>query len=259
MRYFVELQYNGSKYHGWQIQPNAVTVQEVLTKTLSTLLKEELNIVGAGRTDTGVHASYYVAHFDCKEISDLDSLLFRWNRFLPKDIYVFSIQQVKDDTHARFSAMGRTYNYYLSLRKSPFNQLFTYKPPFEPDIQLMNKAAGLLLKTNDFTSFSKLHTQVNNNICDVQLAQWKQQNELLIFTIKANRFLRNMVRAIVGTLLEVGAGKITIDHFIKIIESKDRSKAGYSVPANALFLSDIDYPEELFKSQLKKSDDFYFF
>jgi len=259
MRYFVELQYNGSKYHGWQVQPNALTVQEVLTKTLSTLLKEELNIVGAGRTDTGVHASYYVAHFESKEISDLDALLFRWNRFLPKDIYIYNIQQVKDDTHARFSAIGRTYNYYLSLRKSPFNHDFFYKPPFVPDIALMNKAVEFLLKTSDFTSFSKLHTQVNNNICDVQMAVWTQEYDFLKFSIKANRFLRNMVRAIVGTLLEVGAKKITIDDFIKIIESKDRSKAGYSVPANALFLSNIEYPKELFKPTVENSNDFHIF
>ncbi len=246
MRYFIELQYRGTHYHGWQIQPNAITVQEVLNQTLSTLLKEEINVVGAGRTDTGVHASYYVAHFDTEKTIDTENFVYKWNRFLPNDIYIFGLQQVAGDAHARFSAIAREYKYYVSTRKNPFRQDFSYRHTCKPAIDLMNEAAGILLSVEDFTSFSKLHTQVENNLCDVQFAQWEQKADEQVFTIRANRFLRNMVRAIVGTLLDVGCQKISPEEFRRIIDYKNRSKAGFSVPAHALFLTDIIYPEEIF-------------
>ncbi len=253
MRYFIELQYKGTHYHGWQIQPNAITVQEVLQNTLSTLLRQKTNIVGAGRTDTGVHASYYVAHFDIDKELDSDTLLMRWNRFLPNDIYIFAIQKVADDTHARFSAIKREYHYFINLRKNPFNQDFAFRLSYKLDISLMNQAAKQLIGTKDFTSFSKLHTQVNNNICKLYEAGFTLQNSRFLFKISANRFLRNMVRSIVGTLLEVGSGKIDLQEFNAIIQCKERSKAGFSVPGKALFLTDIAYPKELFVTKIDKT------
>ena len=242
-RYFIELAYNGSGYNGWQIQPNAPSVQEDINKALSLLLKQEINVTGAGRTDTGVHASFFVAHFDSETaILHTQALIDKLNRFLGKNIAIKDIYAVVPDAHARFSAISRTYKYYINKTKNPFSYPFAYRPHPLPDIRLMNKACELLLRYEDFTSFSKLHTDVKTNICHLMEAYWKETDEQLVFTIKADRFLRNMVRAIVGTLLDVGQKRITLEQFQKIIESKDRCKAGTSVPGNALFLCNIEYP-----------------
>ena len=242
-RYFIELAYNGSGYNGWQIQPNAPSVQEDINKALSLLLRQNINVTGAGRTDTGVHASFFVAHFDSDiTMSHTEKLIDKLNRFLKKNIVIKDIYAVHPEAHARFSATSRTYKYYIDKNKNPFTYPFTYRPHPLPDIQLMNKACELLLRYEDFTSFSKLHTDVKTNICHLMEACWQETDEQFIFTIKADRFLRNMVRAIVGTLLEVGQDHITLEQFQQIIESKDRCNAGTSVPGNALFLCDITYP-----------------
>lgn len=243
-RYFIELAYNGCRYHGWQIQPEAPTVQEELNRALSTILREEINVVGAGRTDTGVHASFYVAHFDRERpVVDLQQLTYKLNRITGKDIAIFRIYPVAPDKHARFSALSRTYKYYINKQKNPFTCDYAWKVFPLPDIDKMNKACQILFDYTDFTSFSKLHTDVKTNNCIIMEAHWEETDTQLIFTIKANRFLRNMVRAIVGTLLEVGQGKLTVEGFRQIIESKDRCKAGSSVPGHALFLCGIAYPE----------------
>ncbi len=242
-RYFIELAYNGSGYNGWQIQPNAPSVQEEINKALTLLLKQEINVTGAGRTDTGVHASFFVAHFDSDvAIAHTQALTYKLNRFLGKNIAIKDIYAVLPDIHARFSAISRTYKYYINKNKNPFTYPFAYRPHPLPDIRLMNNACELLMHYEDFTSFSKLHTDVKTNICHLMEANWEETDEQLIFTIKADRFLRNMVRAIVGTLLDVGQKRITLEQFQQIIESKDRCKAGTSVPGNALFLCDIEYP-----------------
>jgi tRNA pseudouridine38-40 synthase len=246
MRYFVELSYNGTPFSGWQRQPKQITVQEVLEDAFSLLLKNKIELTGCGRTDTGVHAKQYFAHFDCEKLlsdSFCDKLKHRLNAFLPKEIVIHKIFKVDDDFHARFSALERTYKYYVAISKNPFH-LHSYRVYEKLDVEAMNIAATLLLEHKDFTSFSKLHTDVNNNLCDVKVAFWEQQDELLVFTITANRFLRNMVRAIVGTLLLVGKGKISIEDFQNIIHQKNRCKAGVSVPAGALFLERVNYDYE---------------
>jgi len=244
MRYFVELSYNGTHYFGWQRQPKQITVQEILEDAFSLLLKSKIELTGCGRTDTGVHAKQYFAHFDYpKTLSEVvrHKLLYRLNAFLPKDIVIHRIYQVEEDLHARFSAKERTYKYYIATTKNPFHYQTTCRVFEKLDVEAMNEAAALLIGTKDFTSFSKLHTDVNNNLCEVKTAFWKQEEELLVFTITANRFLRNMVRAIVGTLLLVGKSKISIADFQEIINKKDRCKAGVSVPACALFLEKVSY------------------
>lgn len=242
-RYFIELAYNGSGYNGWPIQPNAPSVQETINHALSLLLKQEINVTGAGRTDTGVHASFFVAHFESDVvIPHTKALVDKLNRFLGKNIAIKDIYAVLPDMHARFSAISRTYKYYIDKNKNPFTYPFSYRPHPLPDIRLMNEACERLMRYEDFTSFSKLHTDVKTNICHIMEANWEETDEQLVFTIKADRFLRNMVRAIVGTLLDVGQGHITLEQFQQIIESKDRCKAGTSVPGNALFLCDIEYP-----------------
>ncbi len=247
MRYFLELAYNGLNYHGWQIQPNAISVQEVLNSCIGKMLREEINVVGCGRTDTGVHASYFVAHFDSvHEDIDSNQFCYKLNRFLPKDIAVYSLKKVNDDLHSRFSAISRTYEYHLITKKSPFVFDYALLSSVELDFERMNEAAATLYDYIDFTSFSKLHTDVKTNNCKVTFAQWEFKNDKWIFTISADRFLRNMVRAIVGTLLEVGKGKLSIQGFKDIIEAKKRAKAGTSVPAHALFLIDVKYPDSDF-------------
>ncbi|MBR6037020.1 MAG: tRNA pseudouridine(38-40) synthase TruA [Bacteroidaceae bacterium] len=258
MRYFIYLSYDGTRYHGWQIQPNGISVQEVLGKALSTLLREPIEVTGAGRTDAGVNASLMVAHFDTTQETD-EQLAYRLNKFLPQDIAIHKIVPVKDDAHARFSAISRTYIYNIVTAKTPFDP-YAYRFPQPLDFDLMNEAAKTLFDYTDFTSFSKLHTDVKTNNCRIMHAQWTQVNSQRStlnpqlstskwqFTITADRFLRNMVRAIVGTLLDVGRGVLTIQQFREIIERKDRCSAGTSVPGNALFLADITYPEEIFKS-----------
>lgn len=243
-RYFIELAYNGSTYNGWQIQPHSPSVQQDLNKALSTLLRQEVNVVGAGRTDTGVHASFYVAHMDIQEmITDTEQLIYKLNRMLGNHIAIHKIYPVTSDLHARFSATSRIYKYFIDKAKDPFTYSFSFRTYPFPDINLMNKACQILFEFNDFTSFSKLHTDTKTNICKIMQAQWEDTGNQLIFTIKADRFLRNMVRAIVGTMLEIGQGKISLEEFREIIKSQNRGAAGISVPGNALFLYDIQYGE----------------
>ena len=247
MRYFIYLSYDGGRYHGWQIQPNGISVQEVLNKALSTLLREPVEVTGAGRTDAGVNASLMVAHFDTAQTA-LGNLCYRLNKFLPADIAVQKIIKVTPDAHARFSATSRTYHYYIVTEKSPFEH-YAYRFPQPLDFDKMNEAAQTLFDYTDFTSFSKLHTDVKTNNCRIMAARWEQVSpSKWQFTITADRFLRNMVRAIVGTLLDVGRGVLTISQFRKIIEKRDRCSAGTSMPGNALFLADVTYPEEIFKT-----------
>lgn len=250
MRYFIYLQYDGTAYHGWQSQPNATSVQETIEQKLSLLLQRELFIIGAGRTDAGVHARLMVAHFEGEGLvlnnDQIKDLTRRLNGILPKDISILKIVPVKDDAHARFSPISRTYRYYVTTRKNPFNP-YAYRIFWDLDIDLMNEAAQKLFNYIDFTSFSKLHTDVKTNNCRIMEARWTETEPgEFVFVIKADRFLRNMVRAIVGTLLLVGRRRITIDDMCRIIEGKDRCKAGDSAPANALFLEDIEYPEDIF-------------
>ncbi len=246
-RYFLQLSYKGTNYHGWQIQPNADSVQEVMEKTLSTILREEISVVGAGRTDTGVHASFYMLHFDSeKENLQHENLVYRLNRFLPDDIAVQKLLPVKPEAHARYSAVSRTYKYFITIHKNPFETETSYLFTLPLDINKMNEATKVLFEYRDFTSFSKLHTDAKTNNCRIFQAEWKENNQQLVFTIKADRFLRNMVRAIVGTLIEVGQGKLSLEDFRKIIAKKDRGAAGTSAPANGLFLADVEYPEEIF-------------
>lgn len=247
MRYFVEMAYDGTAYHGWQMQPNALTVQEVMTGALRKLTRDaDLDVMGAGRTDTGVHADYFVAHFDTDaDLTDTGKALFKLNSILPADVAAFSIQPVADKLHSRFSAISRTYHYRLTLDKQPKARLYTFRPFFRLDFDAMNEAARHLLTVDDFTSFSKLGTQVKTNICHVSVAHWKEEAPgRMTFEIKANRFLRNMVRAVVGTLFEVGKGKMSQDEFKAVVERHDRCAAGSSVSAAGLSLVDIEYPTD---------------
>jgi len=246
LRYFIELSYNGKKYHGWQNQPNAISVQEVIEKALSILLRSEIAIVGAGRTDAGVHAKQMYAHFDTEIEFDQAVLTLKLNSFLPKDVAIQGIHRVQTTAHARFDATGRTYEYWIVTQKNPFHNQSAHTV-FKPlNVSLMNEAAQELFHYDDFKCFSKTHTDVKTYICKIEKAVWEQKNELLVFTIRADRFLRNMVRAIVGTLLEVGMGKLTIAEFKQIIESRDRNNAGTSVPGKALYLTAVTYPTETF-------------
>ena len=245
-RYFLHLAYNGADYHGWQSQPNAVTVQETVEKALSRVLRRQVAIVGAGRTDTGVNARSMYAHFDVdNEIADPQRLISALNSLVGRDIAIYGIRRVADDAHARFDAVARTYKYFVTTRKSPFDYRFAWNPPYRLDVDAMNAAAARLADYIDFTSFSKLHTEVATNNCRIYEARWTAESDRLTFTIKADRFLRNMVRAIVGTLVDVGRGKTSVDEFCRIIERKDRCAAGASVPGNALFLWQVDYPYEV--------------
>lgn len=248
MRYFINLSYLGTSFHGWQIQPNAHSVQQELEEALSKLLQEEIKVVGAGRTDTGVHASYYVAHFDTQKEDKVKNpnFIYHLNAIISKDIAVSAIREVKCDTNARFAATEREYKYYISLRKNPFRRGQAYMVPYPLNVKLMQEAASKLLSYSDFTSFAKLHTDTLNNICHVTYAQFEQDDDLLVFTIRANRFLRNMVRAVVGTLLDVGREKITVERFCEIVEAKDRGKAGSSADPSGLFLTNIIYPSDIY-------------
>ena len=247
-RYFIYLSYNGKPFCGWQIQPNGITVQQRIEEALSTILRRPMSIVGAGRTDAGVHAQLMVAHFDSEEpISDLPFLADKLNRLLPKDIAIDRIVPVTPDAHARFDATSRTYKYYLTAKKNPFNYDWVYRYIGKLDYDLMNEACRVLFEYTDFTSFSKLHTDVKTNNCRIMEAGWKQEGDVWVFTIRADRFLRNMVRAIVGTLLEVGRGKLSLSGFREVIEAKDRGRAGTSAPGHALYLVDVTYPEKIFE------------
>lgn len=241
MRYFIKFSYNGTKYHGWQSQPNAASVQETLCKALSLILNSKVEVMGAGRTDTGVHAKKMYAHFDFNENLEPKTIIHKLNSYLPKDIAVFDIIQVHDTAHARFDAKKRTYEYYIATSKDVFLEELCWYYIHDLDLDLMNKAAQLLLQHTDFQSFSKVNTEVFTYNCKIEEAFWKKENNLLIFTISADRFLRNMVRAIVGTLIKVGLQKITLQEFNTIIESKNRNQAGFSVPAHGLYLTEIEY------------------
>lgn len=261
MRYFIHLAYNGANYCGWQTQPNLPTVQQTLEEALSTLLRQPIAIVGCGRTDTGVHASDFYAHFDRRTAGgdnadagltsgddiETSSLVFKLNSFLPDDIAIFDIFPVADNAHARFDAVARTYQYHVSNRRLPFRQGQYCRIYFEPDIDLMNRGAEILMEYDDFTSFAKLHTQVKTNICHLSHARWEWSGDEWVFTIRSNRFLRNMVRSVTGTLLDVGRGKLTLDGLRKIIEKKDRCAAGVSMPPQGLFLTKVEYPENSLK------------
>ena len=252
MRYFIQLSYDGTGYHGWQVQPNGVSVQEVLQKALSTLLRQPTEVTGAGRTDAGVHASMMVAHFDWPaahedeggEEAPLDctQLTYKLNRLLPPDVAVQAVRPVSPEMHARFSATRRTYHYYIHTRKDPFLRGYSWQVNVPLDFALMNEAAQVLLEYSDFTSFSKTGTDVKTNICQLTEARWEQLKPgEWRFTVSANRFLRNMVRAIVGTLVEVGRHRMTISQMRHAIEAKDRQRAGESVPGHALYLTNIEY------------------
>jgi tRNA pseudouridine38-40 synthase len=243
-RYFIKLSFDGTNYHGWQLQDNANTVQAELEMALSTLLSLTVKVTGCGRTDTGVHAREYYAHFDyAKQLEKevLKDIVYRMNAILPDDISVEGLFPVSNDLHARFSAQSRTYKYYISCKKTPFLKMYSWNVYGDLDMDKMNAAAAILFEYKDFTSFSKLHTDVKTNNCRIMQAAWTEEKGMLVFSINADRFLRNMVRAIVGTLLDVGKGKLTIDDFRKIIEGKNRSDAGSSVPARGLFLENIEY------------------
>ena len=245
-RYFIHLAYNGTNYNGWQTQPGLPTVQQTLEQGLSTLLRQPVAVVGCGRTDTGVHASDFYAHFDLKDPKDFKDpkdLVFKLNNLLPPDIVIFDIFPVADNAHARFDATARTYQYHVSQQRLPFRQGQYCRIYFKPDIDKMNEAARVLMEYEDFTSFAKLHTQVKTNICHLTEAHWDNVGEELVFTIRSNRFLRNMVRSVTGTLLDVGRGKLSIDGLREIVEKKNRCAAGVSMPACGLFLTKVEYPE----------------
>jgi tRNA pseudouridine38-40 synthase len=243
----LELAYNGKAYHGWQYQPNAPTVQETLEKALFTILRKETPVVGAGRTDTGVHASQYFVHFETERIPDCSKFLYKLNSVLPEDIAAYDVFEVKDDAHARFEALSRSYQYRLSLRKDPFLLETAYYLKNDVDVERMNEAAAILKDYKDFKCFSRSKTDVKTYNCRITKAVWQQEGELLVFHITADRFLRNMVRAIVGTLLEIGLGKMEVEQMHDIIKSRDRQNAGTSVPAKGLFLTGIEYPGTIVK------------
>lgn len=241
-RYFIHLSYDGTNYHGWQVQPNGSSVQAELQRALSTLLRQHIEIVGAGRTDAGVHARKMVAHFDVEELLNLKQTAYRMNRILPRDIAVEKIERVGDDMHARFSATSRTYHYYIHTHKDPFCRAYSCETHYDLDFDAMNEAARFLLTQDDFASFCKTGADVKTTICHVTHAQWHQTSPTTwYFEITANRFLRNMVRAVVGTLIDVGRHRIDLEDFKQIVENKTRTAAGESMPGHALFLEDVSY------------------
>lgn len=248
MRYFIELSYNGKAYHGWQNQPNAISVQQVLEHALSTLLRQPISIMGAGRTDAGVHASQMFAHFDMDETFDIDTLIYKINWFLPHDIAIHRIFKVQDKAHSRFHALSRTYHYRISNTKNVFTHDFAYKIHLPLDIEKMNEGCKIIMQYRDFECFAKSNTDVKTFFCDIKEAYWMVNDTELTFVITADRFLRNMVRAIVGTLVNVGLGKLEVEQLHDIIKSKNRSKAGYSVPPQGLYLTQIKYPDSILNS-----------
>ena len=247
-RYFIFISYKGTSYHGWQVQPNSVTIQKILDQALRTILNEVVSTTGAGRTDTGVHALVFCAHFESNrpDLADDKKLINRLNRFLPGDISVSGIFKVIPEAHARFSAISRTYRYYITTVKDPFGEDSSWFLQGNINVVLMNEGCKILRKHNDFTSFSRLHSDVKTNMCKILAARWEKYDNRIILTLKADRFLRNMVRAIVGTMVDLGQDKIKLDDFERIILAKDRGKAGKSAPAKGLFLENIEYPQEIF-------------
>lgn len=241
-RFFVYLKYDGTAYHGWQSQPNANSVQAEMERALSTLIREDVQIVGAGRTDTGVHARMMAAHFDTDKDIDCQQLAYKLNRLLPRDIAVDRVEPVPQDMHARFSATARTYHYYVHTYKNPFLRAYSYELPYKLDFERMNAAAALLLDVNDFAAFCKSNSDVKTTLCKVTEARWVRDTDTQWhFVIRADRFLRNMVRAVVGTLVDVGRGRMDIEDFRNVIAGKNRQNAGESMPGNALFLEKIEY------------------
>jgi len=248
LRYFVTFSYDGTRYHGWQIQPNGISVQQRLQEALSTLLRQEIVVTGAGRTDAGVHARKMVAHFDSNACFEADNginesqLVYKLNRLLPYDIAVSKVEPVSEELHARFSASSRMYRYYIHTEKNPFLRAYSCEIHYPLDFARMNEAAQILLTYKDFGAFCKSGADVKTTLCDVTFAEWIQTSPVSwYFEIRANRFLRNMVRAVVGTLIDVGRGRLSLDDFRKVIEGKQRTEAGESMPGNALFLEDITY------------------
>lgn len=251
-RYFIELSFDGTRFHGWQLQPGPETVQGVLNDSVGRLTGEPVNLTGCGRTDAGVHASHFVAHFDlANPVPDCIHLASRLNRFLNSSIRIARIVPVEPEAHARFNAISRTYQYLISREKNPFLTDYSWNLTIPLDSTAMNSACGFLTGRHDFTSFSKLHTDVKTNICEVYEASWVESGGFLIFRIRADRFLRNMVRAIVGTLIEVGKGKLTPEEVERIRDAGDRSGAGMSVPAKGLFLTRVDYSPDIFRAEPK--------
>ena len=243
MRFFITLSYDGTRYHGWQVQPNGPSVQEKLQWALSTILRQDIQVTGAGRTDAGVHARMMVAHFDVETMSyELQDLTYKLNRLLPQDIAIQMMEPVSDEMHARFSATSRTYHYYIHTVKDPFLRAYSCELHYPLDFQLMNEAAAILMTYEDFGAFCKAHADVKTTLCHITTAQWHQTSpSSWYFEITANRFLRNMVRAVVGTLIDVGRGRLSLDDFRKVVEGKRRTEAGESMPANALFLEEVKY------------------
>ncbi len=254
MRYFLKLGYHGKNYFGWQKQPEQISIQEVIERCLSTLLRAEIEVVGAGRTDTGVHAKEYVLHFDSKSLKNTADFLFRLNSFLPKDIAVYELIETIPEAHARFDAVLRTYEYKVIVGKNPFWNDLAYQVFKTPNMEKMNQAASYLIGNQDFQSFSRTGSDVKTYFCEIKEAFWIKEDDILTFRITANRFLRNMVRAITGTLLEVGYDKISVNSMPEIIERKNRAFAGPSVPARGLYLTKIEYPERMFINKIKESN-----
>ncbi len=250
-RYFIELSFRGTAYCGWQIQPNAPSIQQTIEEALALLLREKLRVTGAGRTDTGVHAGYFAAHFNSSALlpSHTEETVRKLNHMLPQDIAILDIFPVNKSAHSRFSAVSRTYKYFVSRRKNPFRQETSYHITAALDMKAMNRAAEELSNHSDFSSFCRSNSNVKTHICKIMHAAWEEQDEMLVFTVKADRFLRNMVRAIVGTMLEAGYGKMTVEKFKDVIVARDRRMAGTSAPAQGLFLTAIEYPEEIYASK----------
>ncbi|MBB6609492.1 tRNA pseudouridine(38-40) synthase TruA [Pontibacter sp. Tf4] len=248
MRYFLEIAYDGTRFHGWQVQPNALSVQEVLDDSLSKILRETIVTTGSGRTDTGVHASQQFVHFDCSQQLDPQQVVYRLNRILPNDISAYNLYLMPDEAHARYDAFARTYHYHITLRKNPFKRYYAWYHSRALDVAKMNEAANILLKYEDFTTFSKVKGDTKHYRCNMYEAHWQQQGDELTFTIRANRFLRGMVRLIVGALVDVGRGKLTIAQFEQMIASQDRSQASGAAPSEGLYLARVEYPEHLFQN-----------
>ena len=242
MRYFLSLAYDGTNYHGWQIQPNAITVQQVLNESLGKILRQELNVVGCGRTDTGVHASYFVLHFDVENpIADFGKFLYHLNAVLPSDISVYEMQEVDSEKHARFDAVAREYHYFFTKTHHPFLNKYAHRLIQLPDVEILKAAANIIQQNTDFESFCKAHAANKTNICQISASEWIETEDLLVYRIKADRFLRNMVRALTGTMLEIGLGKRKTDDLQTIFDAKDRRKAGMSVEPEGLFLTGVWY------------------
>ena len=247
LRYFIELAYKGTNYHGWQYQPNAISIQELLNKALSTVFRTTIDVLGAGRTDSGVHASQIYAHVDLEGNFNSEQIIYKLNSLLPSDIVVYAILKVKEDAHARFDAISRSYEYRIFRGRNPFLVETTWQYTNKKlNVALMNEAAEILLTYTNFQCFSRSNTDVKTYNCAITRARWVEEGNDLIFYITADRFLRNMVRAVVGTLIEIGKGKVSLNDFKKIIDSKNRSNAGPSVPPQGLFLTEVLYPKNIF-------------